>query len=241
MRRANEDLLHVNEAANIRMGLTWLIPLGYNDISQVVNQVINNVTNEEMEEIDQRLAAKLKKACNPLVEFSHGSTESLLSLRQLIQDELIDHLDRVLPVDDMAALFAEQNQNIGNAVENLHSEVAIPVVLPAQTSAIELAFFMLPQSEQSAGVEREVRQMFPDLLTLQSSSSQDIVMHRALLGLQLSELSVMNPACLKAFETAKAIEHFTPHSRQDVDRWHNPAVQNPTEPLPVQRAVATGR
>ncbi len=90
-------------------------------------------------------------------------------------------------------------------------------------------------------MEQEIRQMFPDLLTLQSSTNQEIVLYRALLGIQLFELSVMNEACLKAFKTAKAIEHFTPHSRQDIERWHNPVVQTPTEQLQVQRVLATGR
>ncbi len=240
VRRLHDDLVQGGDVISGH-GQTWLIPLGYNDLFQVVQQVINNITPSEMEGIDQRLAIKLKASSSPLVEFSHSSSESLLSLRQLVQEELSAYLDQSMPTDDMADLFAEHHQNLGQAVENMHAEINVPVGLPAQTSAFEVAFLMLPQSEGGATMELEIRQMFPDLLTLQSSTNQEIVLYRALLGIQLFELSVMNEACLKAFKTAKAIEHFTPHSRQDIERWHNPVVQTPTEQLQVQRVLATGR
>lgn len=238
-RRSPDALVHETDGISGH-GQTLLLPLGYSDLSQVVQQVINHITTGEMERIDERLAAKLNTNSVPLVEFSHSSSEALLSLRQLIQEELAVYLDQTMPNEDMASMFAEHHQNLSQAVEELLAEVNVPVVLPRQNSAFELAFLMLPQSERSTAIEQEIRQQIPDLLTIQSATNEEIVLHRALLGLQLFELSVMNEACLKAYETAKAIEHFTPHSRQDIERWHNPVVHTPTEQLPVQQAQATG-
>lgn len=216
-------------------GKSLLIPAGFTDIAEIADQVINKITPTQMESIDEQLARKLASASSPLVDLTQSSTEVLVPLRQLILDELSSYLDQTVPPDDLSALFAEQNPDSGQAIAALVDEIQLPVALSAQTQAYEIDYVVLPQSGRAASVEAEIKQVFPDTLVMQSSLSHEIVIHRAILGMQLSELSVMNEACLHAYETSKSIEHFTPHARQDIEQWHNPMMYPPTAQLQMQR------
>ncbi|MFT3878316.1 MAG: tubulin-like doman-containing protein [Gemmatales bacterium] len=234
MRKLQDDLSELS-VINNGNGKSSLISRGFTDLSQVVDQVINNITPTQMELIDERLAHKLAASSSPLVELTQSSTDVLVPLRQLILDELSSYLDQTMPADDLVALFADQYPDIGGALGSLHDEIHLPVTLPPQTQAYEIDYVMLPKSDRTSKMETEVKQAFPDTMTLQSSMTQEIVIHRALLGIQLFELTVMNEACLQAYETAKTIDHFTPHARQDIEQWHNPVVHSPTAQFQMQR------
>ncbi|HQR08535.1 MAG TPA: tubulin-like doman-containing protein [Gemmatales bacterium] len=247
LRNCRSKLLDVRQMRNLQDDLSsgsnlgasdcksLLIPHHFTDVSQMSDQVINNIISNQIELIDERLARKLSSSSTPLVELTQSSSDVLNPLRQLILDELSCYLDQTLPTDDLAAMFADYYPDSAQAISTLQDEIHLPVSLTQQTQAYEIDYVMLPQSEQSSKIEAEVRESFPNTMTLQSSQTQEIVIHRAVLGIQLFELSVMNEACLQAYETAKAIDHFTPHARQDIEQWHNPIVHSPTAQLQVQQ------
>lgn len=58
---------------------------------------------------------------------------------------------------------------------------------------------------------------------MRGNAENELILHRAVLGIGLQELSVMSEAGQAAYETAKAIENFSPHSRQDIKAWCNTA------------------
>lgn len=234
MRSLQGDLPHLSAAGNGDRTIT-MIPKDLMDLSQIVDQMINNITSTQMELIDERLARKLAASSSPLVEITQSSKDVLIPLRQLILDELSCYLDQTMPADDLASLFVDHYPNIGEAIGSLQDDVHLPVALTHQTQAYEIDYVVLPQSDRTSTIETEIKKAFPDTMILQSSTRQEIVIHRALLGIQLFELSVMNEACLQAYETAKTIDHFTPHARQDIEQWHNPVVHSPTAHLQVQR------
>lgn len=219
--RVDSDLIQSNDPISGN-GKTLLMPMGYTDLYQVVQQTSQGISTEDLESIDSLLAERLSSDYPKMMELSQSGGEALQPLRQLIKDELSIYLDQHLPTDDLVTLFIEQHPNVCRTVETLHAEAELPVNLLEQTKAFELVFLMFPESDQVPRIEQELKLAFTELVTLQSKNSKEVVVHRAFLGIQLHELSVMNPDGMAAYETAQGIEHFTPHARQDIQAWESP-------------------
>lgn len=218
---------------------TWLVPFGFSDLFQVVQQVIEQTTANEMEVLDERLQVSMSKQSSRLLQLTHSSNEVLFPLRKLLINEIVNYLAETVPLEDVAAVFLEQHQNVAQAIATLAAETQIPLSLPVNTEAYEVSFVMLPQSESSRLIEQEINRNIPDLVTLQATNSEEIVIYRSVLGVQLYELCIFQEQCLQVYETAKTIENFTPHSRSDIHHWQNPMTQVPTANLSkLQKPVA---
>lgn len=228
--RIDGELMQGNDPVT-GFGRTLLIPMGYTELYQVVQQVSDGISSEDMEEIDQRVATRLSLGCPGIMELAQSGGEALQPIRHLIKDELAIYLDQQLPADDLVHMFVEQHPNVCRAVEALHGEAELPVNLTERTKAFELVFLTLPVSDQVPRIEKELRHTFSELITLQSATSKELVVHRAFLGMGLHELSVMNAEGMAAYETAQGIEHFTPHARQDVQHWESPFAEMKTADL----------
>lgn len=200
---------------------TWktaLTPPGFSDHFQVVQQLSDSISSEDMQTIDKRIAAKLAPDFSSLTETILASGETLRPLRKIIQEEVQLFLDAQSPQHDVLTLLLEERPNVCYAVEQLHKDALLPIFFHQATKSFELVFLSLPESEQSAKLEKEIHHFFPDLVTVRSSDNE-VILHRAILGIDLHELSVMSEAGQAAFQAAKEIENFSPHARQDITSW----------------------
>ncbi|MFO0814497.1 MAG: tubulin-like doman-containing protein [Gemmatales bacterium] len=202
-------------------GQHLLVPPGYSDLLQVVQQLSDSMSNEEMAKIDQQLSEDLKKHYPSLMETARGGSDSLMPLRSIIQSNVISYLETQLPQTDLLGQIQEEQPSIGQTINLMHEQAELPLQFTEETKAFELVFLALPESVETERVQKEISLTFPDLVTV-TASRQEMVLHRAILGIDLNDLGVMNPVCLQAYETAKNIENFTPHARQDIVDWVGP-------------------
>lgn len=202
---------------------TTLTPPGFSDDFQVVQQLSDSISTEDMETIDTRLEEKLAPDFPSLVETALAAGETLRPLRKIIQDVVHQFLDHQMPQHDVLSLLLEEQSNICDAVEKLHTDATLPIFFQQPTKSFELVFLSMPESEHTERLEKEIHRSFPDLVTVRGNAENELILHRAVLGIGLQELSVMSEAGQAAYETAKAIENFSPHSRQDIKAWCNTA------------------
>jgi eukaryotic-like serine/threonine-protein kinase len=198
---------------------TALTPPGFSDDFQVVQQLSDSISAEDMANIDTRLATKLAPDYPSLVETALATGDSLRPLRKIIQEEVLAYLDTQMPQHEVLNMMLEEQPNICDAVEKLHKSAQLPINFHQVTKSFELVFLTLPESEQTVRLEKEIHRTFPDLVTVRGQKDNEVILHRAILGLKLQELSVMSEAGQEAYETAKGIENFSPHSRQDIVEW----------------------
>ena len=52
-----------------------------------------------------------------------------------------------------------------------------------------------------------------------TSSKEDVIFYRELQEVKLSELEQLGPVAYEAYQQMTALEHFTPHSRSDINEW----------------------
>ncbi|HMP16660.1 MAG TPA: hypothetical protein PKD72_06545 [Gemmatales bacterium] len=214
---------------------TIVTPPGFSDFFQVVQQISDSISPEDLETIDMRLAEKLASSYPSLVDTSLATEVTLHPLRKLIQEGVQDYLDVQVPRHDVLELLLEDQPSICEAIEKLHKESQLPIYFHQRTKSFELVFVALPPegtlndiSDSHMGnvvkdrhrLESEIRHTFPDLVTVQGIRPDEVILQRAVLGLNLGELSVMSEAGQAAYETAKGIENFSPHTRQDIPEWN---------------------
>jgi uncharacterized protein (DUF2267 family) len=194
-------------------GQHLLVPPGYTDLLQVVQQLSDSLSNEEMEKIDQQLAEDLKKHYPSLMEAARAGSDSLMPLRSVIRSNVVSYLEAQLPQKDLLGQILEEQPSIGQTINAMHEQSQLPLQFTEETNAFELVFLALPESVETERVQKEVSLTLPDLVTV-TTNRQEMVLHRAILGIDLNDLGVMN--------TAKNIENFTPHARQDIIDWVGP-------------------
>lgn len=198
-----------------------LMPPGYQDIVQVAQTFSKSITNDDLEKIDNRLEKRLEKYCPQLAERFLAS-ESNRSLGQMILHELIDFLDQRLEIEDVIGLILKQDPDGVSTLRQLYAQAKPDIVLPYESRAEELAFLLIPETPVGKTLGESARRLFPTMQIIPVTKSDEVVLYRALVGIQLDQLQVLNEAGQQAYQTAQAIEHFTTHARQDVQSWHVP-------------------
>jgi serine/threonine protein kinase len=206
-----------------QQGQMLLVPPGYTTLLQVVQQLSDGISNSDVEKLDQELARELATDYPNLQEVSRGGADTLMPLRPVFLSVIAGYLGSQFPEGDVLSQMLEEQPSISQTIDMMHGQAELPVPLAETTSAFELVFLALPESPETERLHKELTLTYPDMVTVYTTQ-QEVVLHRAVLGMDITDLSVMNEASRLAYETAKGIENFTPHCRQDIEDWIGPPV-----------------
>lgn len=81
---------------------------------------------------------------------------------------------------------------------------------------------MVNDSDHGKALSDLATNCFPHTKVLSFNRNDEVIIYRSYVGVQIENLAVLNENGIQAYRTALEIEHFTPHSRQDVDTWQSP-------------------
>jgi serine/threonine protein kinase len=198
-----------------------LMPPGYQDIVQVSQTFSQSITPDDLDKIDNRLEKRLEKYYPQLAE-RFLSSDSNRSLGQLILHELIDFLDQRLEMEDVIGLILKQDPDGSLTLRQLHAQAKPDIMLQYENQPEEATFLLLPDTPAGKTLGEAARHLFHGIQIIPVAKSDEVIMYRTLVGIQLEQLQVLNEAGQQAYQTAQAIEHFTTHARQDVQNWQVP-------------------
>ncbi|MFT3878067.1 MAG: tubulin-like doman-containing protein [Gemmatales bacterium] len=199
-----------------------LIPYGCKDLLQAVNQFAESITTADMLKIDGLVSERMGQHYPRLAELCLSSIEQLRPIRELILQEAIRFLDHRLTLGDAAGLFLDKQRNPEEAYRKIYAEADPMLHLDEDEQSKEATFLMLQDSPQGKALGELATSCHPHTQVVTITRNDEVILYRTIVGITLESLPVLGELGIHAYQTALEIEHFTPHSRQDIEQWQSP-------------------
>jgi serine/threonine protein kinase len=220
-----EDALATGPLPGIRQTSSILLPKGCRNLMQAVAQFLDTIAPADLAQLDQQIQSQLQRQSPPLAQLCMMPGDALRPVQALIQQEAERFLERRLPLQDAADLYLERQPDeraLGDALLTTYDET-LPHLLDQRVNFTgEYAILALPATPSGKKIHEAVRGVLPDLQTVSIPDADEIVLLRECVGVPLRDLKLFSSSVQAAYQTALNIEHFTPHTRQDVAAWVGP-------------------
>ncbi len=202
-----------------------LLPRGCVSLVHAVTEFLSGVGPAELSEFDLHLQKVLNTSLPPLGKLCLSPGDSLRPVHMLLNQEAERYLEQRIDILDAAGLYLERQgdeQTLADALTTTFDET-LPLMLNQRINfSQEFSLLILPDSPSGELMEQACSVALPDTHVVLSPQADELVLYREVVGIPLQDLKIMGPAARVAYDTAMSIEHFTPHSRQDVPHWLGP-------------------
>ncbi len=220
--RDTEDGMPAAYRPGLRQTASVLLPKGCRTLVQAVTDFLATVTPEEVDRFDQTFAAAMERTLHPLSELCVTAGDALRPVRHLMQQEAEKHLERRLDLPDAAGLFLERQPDDPSAVDALvvTFDETLPFIMESKMrSSGEFGLLMAPNTSNGYTLKAVAKEALPSVQCVLSPDGDEVALYREIVGLHLEDLRILSPHVRAAYEMAMGVEHYTPHSRQDVQQW----------------------
>jgi serine/threonine protein kinase len=198
-----------------------LFPYGCHDAETAVRKFLQDVTAEDIRNIDDRIQAAIARQFNSLVEVCLAPANVIDKMQAVMQAEAERALNEKLAGIDVAELFFQQypEDASSGAQLSLSFENARPTLCDRRSGGTT-SFSVLGVPRGGAG--DRVRQLCIRLLgrdSVVTVPSDDVSIYREQSFLKLDDLEQLGPLAQEAYRQMQGTEHFTPHTRLDIQEW----------------------
>jgi hypothetical protein len=197
-----------------------LFPTGCRDLEEAVALHLEQISPEELCELDTQIQAVLKERFTALVNICLTNANLLKNVEEAMLETAEAFAAARLPWSDVAQMFFEKYAEEDHAlaeVECFYGE-ASPELAPRKAAkSAELCVLATPPGEDSERFRNLFHEAMPNVEFHPADSSDDILIYREQSYLPLQELEQLGPAGLEAYQQMSAMDKFTPHSRCDIE------------------------
>jgi serine/threonine protein kinase len=203
-----------------------LFPAGCYKLEDTVAKFVNEVSSEELFELDQRVQTILKARFTALVHVCTTAANLLKDLEPAMQQEMeafvADRLGATNAVETFLAQHAEEAR--ANAeLQAAHKEAAPRLALEPSAPSSEMALVIVPAVQAAPEFRRLLQAALPQAETAAGAKNDDVVFYRETPPLSFADLCQTGAEGRAAYQQMLAAAHLTPHSRTDVAEWRLPA------------------
>jgi hypothetical protein len=201
-----------------------LLPAGCRTLAEAVEQFLEGVTPEDVRELDHQIQETTRQQFSALVHVCLTSANLVKELQAAMQQTAEQFVGARLADANVVELFLDMfpEEEALAEITTAFDEAAPERPGSKLSSPTEVAVLAAPDGPAGDHFRDLVRQALPDVeFTFPTSGgpADDIVFYRELPHLPLAGLDQLGSAGAEAYRSALAVEHFTPHSRIDVQHW----------------------
>jgi hypothetical protein len=202
---------------------TWLLPANCPTVDAAVQAAIRTLVADDWAALDQRLQAAVQHELAGLHRVclmpGHQHFERL---QNVMLRETERFLGERLSYDDAAALFLAQQPD--EAARDAKLEAIRAKALPAvhadnADTTGEVEVLVAPATPAGQALAEAMQELQPHCRLVTDANPEEITVYREAIGLSLHDLPQLGPIARKAYESACAVEDFTPHARLDIAAW----------------------
>jgi hypothetical protein len=215
----------------------YLFPAKCKNVEEAVAHLLNGVTSADLDGLDQKMQALIRKHFTALVHVCLASANMLKGLERVMQKEAEGLLSEKLTGSDVVGMYLTQPAgaapaNPGEAVSLAFREAQpqfSSLLLgshPARSAEVcVLAAPAEPASQEGQPRLRDLaRQAVPENQLIiadaqEGSAASEILFYREEPCLSLADLRLFSPQGRDAYLQMNRVEHFTPHTRTDIAEW----------------------
>jgi hypothetical protein len=205
-----------------------LFPKGCKTLESAIEQFLAEVTAEDLHELDSSIQAMIHQQFTALVHVCLASASLLKNLETAMMQEAIGFVESRLTVTDVAEMFLaqyadeEQARNEIIAAFDEASPERIVASKGARSSPAKMCLLAVPPGPAGERFRKLAHQALPEEEIADAVSTDDIIFYREWPHLPLTDLEQFGPVGREAYLQMTSVEHFTPHTRIDISRWHAP-------------------
>jgi serine/threonine protein kinase len=197
-----------------------LFPSRCKGLAEAVDQFLSGLTVDAHHELETQAQAAIKARFHSLVNICLTDASVLKGVEEALTQTTREFVGGRLQRTDVAELFLEQNPDEERAhgeIEGFFSQAA-PELAPGRPSRLsEVCLLVAPPGEAGDKFRALARQALPENELHLAPGVDDVVFYREITNLSLTELEQLGPQGQDAYRQMSSAEHFSPHSRMDVD------------------------
>jgi serine/threonine protein kinase len=197
-----------------------LYPAGCSNLKETVADFENRLGTEALNELDVQMEAMFKKQFTALINICLTSANVLKNVEAAMLHTAEQFVAERLGEMNVAEMFVAQHAETGQAGDEITAffdEAAPQLPGDRRTVAPELCVLSVPSGPAGEQLREAAAKALPDIEWQPALGDEDILLYRERANLPLAELPQMGPLAQDAYRQMSAAEHFTPHSRSDVD------------------------
>lgn len=224
-RQRLEELLRHFERDSEQIVLSptgYLLPPECRTLDDAVRHLLDGVTVDDVRELDRRIQRMVQSQFTALVNICLSSSNLLAQLEPAMLKIARQYLSNRVGEGNVVELFLKRfsgRDGVSKAVDAADPGLVAKVPL----NVPEFVAVALPPEAIGGPVERQARAALDGAELVVTPSTDDIIIYRELPRLPLAKLPQMGPIGRDAYQQLTNLEHFTPHTRTDVDEWIGPA------------------
>jgi hypothetical protein len=199
-----------------------LLLKGAASFSWAVEQVVQAVTGEEQVRLDHLIQEAVQTQFTGVAQICQMPAERLKQVQTVMIEQAEAFLEQHLPQQDAAELFLKQQADehtMHNEIQGSYDD-AIPALAEQHvTFAREVGLLAVPDTDSGRQLTQTISTLLPAIQAAPTSNKDEFVFYRECMGVELKDLKQFGPVAREAYERSRSLEHFTPHSRLDMQRW----------------------
>jgi serine/threonine protein kinase len=213
------------DPARTRDGGRCIFPAGCQGLEDAVKGFLAGIGPEALHELDERIEAMLRKRFLALVNVCLSRANVLKDVQAALLETAEEFIAGLVSTGNVAEMFFEQHPDPEEAEGELagfFSEAAPESLGPKKPLARAAEVCVLAAPPGAAGdrlrelarkaVQAPLHSAPPGL-----NANDEIVLYREVANLPLTDLEQLGPVGHDAYAQMSNADHFTPHSRTDVD------------------------
>ena len=203
------------------VSLRKLMPPGCATVGDAVERFLNVLTDEDLNEIDRRVASALEPEAGGLLRVCLG-TGGVAGVVATVFEESRAHLDARLGEVGLATMFAERfrtAQHAERAIEQAYQEAEPAWVGHGPWAGSEVAVLACPGGAAGEALREVARRAIPIAGLPVADSRDDLTIYREWPAVPLAALPHLGPAAAAAYSALPETGHCSAHARLDVTQW----------------------
>ncbi len=205
--------------------LKHFYPAGCKDFTELVAHFEGRLTDAQVNELDVKMEAMLKKHFTALVNVCLTSGTVLKNVEDAMRRTAEEFVAAQLGELNVAEMFLQQYDDTKKAAEQIASlfEEAAPqlphTMIPPQKGgqAVELCVLSAPAGPAGERLRALAAETLPDVEWQAAAGDEDILLYRERANLAMDELPQLGALAQDAYRQMSNAENFTPHCRCDVE------------------------
>ena len=202
-----------------------LFASGCTTLKDAVNQFLQTVSDEEVQEIDQRIQSIIKHQFTALVHICTTPANLLINLQEEMRKEIEAYVATRLGSAGVVETFLDQfrlEQAARGEIGSAHGEAMPKLVLERPRQLEETTVVLVPDEPAASRFADLTQGEIGDADVVIGPRSDEIIFYREVFGWSWNQLPHLAGQAQEAYRERLAAAHFSPHCRMDVIEWKIP-------------------
>jgi hypothetical protein len=199
-----------------------LFPGNCHSLREATEVILGAITPEEIQGLDHRMQAVLRDQFSALSHVCLSSSNLIPSVREAMQCVAEAYVTARLAETRITEMFFERHdteEQAENELAALFDDAAPELASKRIGTKREVCVLAVPNESASSRLVEMVQHGMAGINWTVTGSKEGVIFYRELQEIKLSELEQLSPVAYEAYQQMTALEHFTPHSRSDINEW----------------------